>query len=236
MNVKDAYINGGVKMFLKNFFKKKEKPISVKNIFEVGEKSIYMPDYGYMLTQIATYEKRIEFSFDRVDSESLEIEKFTASVSLESEERLLPFDIDGQTIYWDRIDEAFRLRYLPEGEATPLIPKVNFYPNEVMTMEQEYAEEHYSKEALSYAVLKDGEYIWCYNDGSATPVVFETPRLFLLFAKLKDRHPLSGTFLSVHSHLAVFTPSYAEIKGITEDDLIHLYNKNLEIGKTEEKK
>ena len=31
-------------MFFEKFFRKKEKPISVKSMFEVGEKSIYIAD------------------------------------------------------------------------------------------------------------------------------------------------------------------------------------------------
>ena len=200
----------------------------------MGQKSLTAQDYGYMLTKMTTYENRIEFCFDRLDTDTYNIEKMTATVNLDSDERLIPFDVGGRTLYWDKVDEAFRLRDMPEGEPTALIPKVLIYPNDVMTMEQEYAEKHYSKEALSYAVLKDGVYIWSYNDGCAAPVVFETPRLFILFDEIKG-HPLSGNFLSAHSHIAVFTPSYAEIKGITEDNLIQLYDKNLEIGKTEEK-
>lgn len=221
-------------MFLERLFKKKEKPISVKGMFEVGHKSITAQDCGYMLTKMTTYENRIEFCFDRVDADAHNLEKMTATVNLDSDERLIPFDVGGRTLYWDKVDEAFRLRDMPEGEPTALIPKVLIYPNDVMTMEQEYAEKYYSKEALSYALLKDGVYIWSYNDGCATPVVFETPRLFLLFGEIV-RHPLSGMLPNVHGHLDLYTPSYAEIKGITEDNLIQLYNKNLEIGKTEEK-
>ena len=65
-------------------------------------------------------------------------------------------------------------------------------------------------------------------------MVFETPQLFLLFGEIV-RHPLSGMLPNVHGHLDLYTPSYAELKGITEDYFIQLYNKNLEIGKTEEK-
>lgn len=217
------------------FFRKKEKPISVKTLFEVGKKSLLTGDYGYMLTKLTTYKDRIEFCFDRVDAESNSIEEFTATVKLDSNERLIPFEVGEKTLFWDTVDEAFRLKDMPEGEPKELVPKVLIYPNDVMTMEQDFAEKYYSKEALSYATLEDGVYIWPYDDGCAAPVVFETPRLFLIFSEMA-MHPLDGEEMNVINQLRVFTPSYMDIKGITEDNFYDMYYKNLEIGKREDKK
>jgi hypothetical protein len=132
-----------------NLFKKKEKPISVEGLMQVGEKSLLTDDYSYMITNITTYESRIDICFDLVDNHNNKLKNVTVSVSLDGDERLIPFEVEGKTLYWDRTDRSLRLRYMPEGEPTALIPKVLFYPNDVMTMEQEYAEKYYTKEALS---------------------------------------------------------------------------------------
>jgi len=59
---------------------------------------------------MTTYENRIEFCFDRVDADAHNLEKMTATVNLDNDERLIPFDVGGRTLYWDKVDEAFRLR------------------------------------------------------------------------------------------------------------------------------
>ena len=212
------------------FWKKKEKPISVKEMLDVCIQAFYTQEYGYLPTKITTYGDRIVFDITRVDDDGNR-EELVGTAYL-SEERLLPFTLGDETLYWDTFDEAFRKKVLPEGERDALIPCVYFYDNEVMAMDQAYAEEHYSELALSYATLHDGLYCWFYPDGSAAPIVWETPRLFLLFNKI-DRHPLKSEPVWLRSQLLVFANGYVEANGITEDNYMERYRKNLQIGKSE---
>ncbi len=209
-------------------FKKKEKPMEEYNVFDIGCKAIYTKDYGYIPTRIAYYEDRIEFCFQRYDEDGNE-EIFTPS-AIRTDDRLLPFEIDGVTFCWDTVDMAIRRECEPQGEAEDLIPFVHFYPNEVMTMDKEFAERELSALALSYATFDGDRYIWYYPDGSATPAVFEIPRLFLLFSKV-DRHPLSADFLSVNGHLMTFTPSYIEDAGLEDKNIARIFEEHLERGK-----
>ena len=212
------------------FWKKKEKPISVKGMLEVCIKAFYTQKYGYLPTKMTTYSDRIVFNISRIDDDGNE-EELVGTAHL-SEERLLPFTLGDETLYWDTFDEAFRMKVLPEGEGEALIPCVYFYDNDVLAMDKAYAEENYTELALSYATLHDGKYCWFYPDGSAAPIVWETPRLFLLFSKI-DRHPLGSKPVWLRSQLLVFASGYLEAKGITEDNFLERYKENLEIGKTE---
>lgn len=214
-------------MFRK-LFKKKEKPIKEYNVFDIGHKAIYTKGYGYIPTRIAYYEDRIEFCFNRYGEDGNEV-VFTPS-AIRTDDRLLPFEIDGVTFCWDTVDMAIRRKCQPEGEAEDLIPSVHFYPNEVMTMDKEFAERELSPLALSYATFDGEKYVWYYPDGSATPAVFEIPRLFLVFNEV-DRHPLSADFLSVNNNLMTFTPSYIETAGLESEKIMRIYEEHLERGK-----
>lgn len=212
----------------RNLFKKKEKPLKEYNVFEIGCKALYTKEYGYIPTRIAYYEDRIEFCFNRYDEDANE-EKFTVS-AIRTDERLQSFEIDGVTLYWDTVDMAIRRKCMPEGEVKDLIPFVHFYPNEVMTMDKDFAERELSTLALSYATFDGDRYIWYYPDGSATPSVFEIPRLFLLFSEV-ERHPLSADFLEVNNNLMTFTPSYIDDAGLEDKNIMRIFEENLEKGK-----
>ncbi len=213
------------------FWKKKEKPISVEEMLEVCIQTFYTQKYGYIPKKITSYADRKVFEFDRVDDEGNSVE-LTGTVHL-SDERLLSFTLGEETLYWDTFDEAFRMKVLPEGEPKALIPKVYLYDNDVLAMDKEYAEKHYSELALSYATLHNGMYCWFYPDGSASPIVWETPRLFLVFNEI-DRHPLGSEPGWLRSQLLVFANGYVKANNLTEESYIGRYKKNLEIGKTEE--
>ncbi len=220
------------------FFKKKEKPLLRENMFDVCVKAVYTKEKGYIPTEFITYEDRIELNFNvTADEPRLTTCKAIASTK---GDRLVPITLGDEEWLFDIKDKALRLKPVPEGEGMPLIPQVIIYPNDVMRMEKEFAEAHYSKEALDYAT-KDGDfYFWYYPDGSASPVVFETPRLFAIFAEepLKEeqvesgeivasRHMLSPTYLSLYSNLPIFTGTYLEAMGIEEKDFRNLYFANL---------
>ncbi len=214
------------------FWKRKEKAIMVENMISVCEKTFYTQECAYMPIQIKTYQDRIEFLFNRI-CEGAEKPEELSGTALLSEERFLPFQLGDEILYWDTYDRAFRMRMNPEGEPEPLIPPVLFYPNEVMTMERTFAEKTFSALALSYATLKEDRYIWFYPDYSVTPVVFEAPRLFLIFDKI-DRHPLRSNPVDVLNNLSTFTSSYLNKNDITLDNFIQRYKENMKKGKTEE--
>lgn len=220
------------------FFKKKEKPILKENMFDVCVKAIYTQEKGYIPIEFLTYEDRIEITVN-VTAEEPRLTTCKAVASTGGE-RLVPITLGDEEWLFDIKDKALRLKPVPEGEGIPLIPQVIIYPNDVMQMEKEFAEAHYSKEALSYATEADGFYLWYYPDGSATPVVFETPVLFVPFKEeqlkeehidnteiIASRHMLSPTFLSLHSNLPIFTCTYLEEKGIEESDFERLYMENV---------
>lgn len=218
------------------FRKKKEKPLSVEAFVMVCEKTIYTQKYTYMMQEIKTFEDRLELSFIRIGFEPMKRENLSAVVPL-SDERLIPFQLGEETLYWDTADRVVRLKVLPEGEPEALIPPVLFYPNDVMTMERAFAEENFSEVALSYATLKDDRYIWYYPDGSAAPAVFEAPRLFSVFIPEEGAiksHPLSGHPIDVMNQIRVFADSYVVANNITEENYLAKYRENLKKGKTEE--
>ncbi len=221
------------------FFKKKEKPLLTENMFDVCVKAIYTKEKGYVPTEFLTYEDRIEITIN-VTAEEPRLTVCKAVASTKGE-RLVPITLDGEEWFFDIKDKALRLKPVPEGEGIPLIPQVIIYPNDVMTMEKEFAEAHYSKAALSYATKENDRYMWFFPDGSASPVVFETPRLFIPFRNepLKEeqldsdeivcyRHMLSPTFLALHSNISIFTYSYIEEMGIEEAQFKRLYLENIE--------
>ena len=219
-------------------FKKKEKPILKENIFDVCQKAIYTDKKGYVPTEFVTYEDRIEITVNVCDEESYKACKATASTK---GERLAPIELDGEQMYFDIKDKALRIKPEPEGEGIPLIPQVIIYSNKVMKMEKEFAKKYYSDAALSYATEREDGYYWFYPDGSATPVVFETPRLFIPFLNeplkeeqvekneiIAEKNMLSPDRLSLHSNLPIFTCTYLEEMGIKEEDFLDIYTKNAE--------
>lgn len=209
-------------------FKKKEKPIREYSIFDICVKSIYTKTYSYMLTKVTYYESRIEFRIERIGRETYALESFTVSAPFD-EARFVPFEVDEETLLWDTKDLALRIKRLPEGVAEALIPGVDFYPNEVMTMERDFAQKYLSPLALSYATLLDGKYAWYYPDGSASPVVFEIPRLFSVFNKLTE-HPLCALFEAVTNQLMTFTPGYVEDMGLNSENVYRHYSENMKKG------
>ncbi len=220
------------------FLKKKEKPVLVYNIFEVGPKAIYCKDFTFVPTEVAYYKDRIDFCINRfphTDEEDDDIQMDQLKVSTtRTDDRLIPLDVEGVTLHWDTEDLTFRRKVMPEGEPTPLIPQVLIYPNEVLTMEKEFAEKDVSPLALSYATLKDDVYIWYYPDGSITPTIFEIPRLFSIF-NYCGRHHLSAHFIEILNHLSVYAPSYIEKIGLNSSNAIVIYKENLKHGASKEK-
>ncbi len=218
---------------LKKLFKKKEKPALEYTKFEICTKTFYADDYTYMPTNVAYFEDRIEFVIDRIDHQEEgdnKIETFKASAAITGE-RHLPLEVDGTPLLWDTKDLAFRRKLQPEGEPIALIPGVLLYPNEVMTMDRAFAEEQLSPQALSYADLREDTYIWYYPDGSASPAVFEMPRLFFNFDE-NAHHPLSGKPMGIRNHTITFTPSYLADMGITRENIKARYIENIKKGAT----
>ena len=214
------------------FFKKKEKPFQEYSIFEIGCKAIYTVEYDYIPTKIVYYKDRIEFSinlFKNSEEEALSDLVPITVIALRTEDRLLPFEIEGVTLFWDTRDMAFRKKVLPDGNPSPLIPSVLIYPNDVLTMEQEFAEKKLSPLALSYATLRDGQYIWYYPDGSIAPAIFEIPRLFSIFNDVGN-HPLSAHPVELSNILLTFTPSYMDDTGLSSDNFLKRLSENLKRG------
>lgn len=209
-------------------FKKKEKPVAEYSIAEICSHALYMKEFTYIPTKVTCYESKIELCIDRVEEESADVVSFTV-VAFCSGERLIPVEIDGMTLYWDTKELVFRVKRLPEGEPTPLIPQVLLYPNEVMTMERGFAEEWLSPLALSYATLQENRYVWYYPDGSAAPVVFEIPRLFAGFNEAGD-HPLNGGVLAAINQLTTYAPDYVEENGLIPENIFARYSENLKRG------
>ncbi len=220
------------------FWKRKEKPLCSENEFDLCAKAIYTEKYVYVPWKLDTYKDRIVLDFCRTCADDeVQVRHFTVELSLTGE-RLLPFEIEEDAFCWDTLDKALRRRIVPEGEGVALIPGVLIYPNDTMTMEKEFAEANYSEVALSYASFDGEKYMWCFADGSASPVVFETPGLFAVFIPREectnlDVHMLSGDFISVINRLSVFAGSYVEAMCLNTDNAVGIYEKNLKKGKTE---
>ncbi len=212
---------------------KKEKPIKEYSIIEICSKAIYTQEFSYMPTKITYYETRVEFRIDRIEVQTQDLQSFTVSAPL-TDARFLLFEIEEETLLWDTKDMALRIKRLPAGEAKALIPGVEFYPNEVMTMTRDFAEKYLSPFALSYATLWEDKYVWYYADGSAAPVVFEIPRLFVIFDQLED-HPLRARFESVTNQLFTFTPGYVEDIGLDSENVRRQYTENKKKGASGER-
>ncbi len=209
-------------------FRKKEKPIKEYTLMEVCEKMLSMGMFTYMPTTITYYEDRIVFVVDRIDGDSSEVVSLTATAPC-SEERLIPLELGGESLFWDTKDEVFRIKLLPKDEPQFLIPQVRIYPNEVLAMDQDFAEKWLSPGALSYGTLLEGQYIWCYSDGSAAPVVFELPRLFSAFDK---GHLLCGAVLEAVNQLGTYASGYIKEQGLTAENILSRYSENLKKGES----
>ena len=224
-------------MFL--FRKRKEKPLTTETEFELCKKAIYTGNILYTPWRLEIYKKHIVLDICCTNSEAEEQVKHFVTELSDNGERHLPLEVDGVGFYWDTVDKALRIKGKPEGEGVALIPQVLIYPNDVMTMDKEFAEKYYSKYALTYAEFDGDKYIWNFADGSASPVVFETPKLFQIFIPDKDGlntdiHMLSGDLISVMNRLYTFTESYAEAVNLTGENAEEIYKKNFEKGKTED--
>lgn len=207
-------------------FRKKEKPILEYTMEEICIKVLHTKDFTYIPTKVVYYEDRIDFCIDRIEEETGELVPF-AVTALRSEERYQPLDIDGVTLHWDTQDLFFRVMKLPEGEPTALVPQVLLYPNEVMTIERCFAEEQFSRQALSYGILQGERYTWYYPDGSASPLVFEHPQLFNAFSGIED-HPLNVDVMTIANYLTNYTHGYVRAQGMDWDNILQHYSKNIQ--------
>lgn len=221
--------------FFKNLFTKKEKPVCEYSHVDIASKAIHTQELGIFPTGVTCYQDRIVLNlsvFDhRTDADLPEMQTLTVTVP-QTGERQLPFTLLGVDLFWDTQDLAFRRKLMPEGEPIELAPQVLIYPNKVLTIGRAFAEEYLSPHALSFAAFKEEErYIWYYPDFSSAPAVFEVPKIFTPFNNVgknnMDVHPLSAHPLEVANHMATFTFSYLEAKGITMDNFIDHHRANL---------
>lgn len=221
----------------KNIFKKKEKPICQYSTFDIGSKAIHTNDLSLFPTEVTCYQDRVVFRlnvFDyRVSDDPNDMATMTVTAP-QIGERLIPLTINDRELFWDTEDLAFRRKLMPEGEPAELAPAIHIYPNEVLTIDRAFAEEHLSPQALSYATLQDEErYIWFYPDFSSAPAVFELPKFFRPFIQVGDGlnnldvHPLSSHPLEVVNHMATFTLGYLDAMGLTTENWFDRYKENL---------
>lgn len=220
----------------KNLFKKKEKPVCEYSHIDIASKAIHTQELSIFPTGLTCYQDRIVFKlsvFDnRTDTDLPEMQTLTVTAP-QTGERLIPLTIMDIELFWDTEDLAFRRKLMPEGESTEVAPAVHIYPNEVLTIDRAFAEEHLSPQALSYATLQDEErYIWFYPDFSCAPAIFEVPKIFTPFIITNalnnfDVHPLSSHPLEVVNHIATFTPGYLEAMGLTVEGVFNRYQENV---------
>ena len=206
-----------------NWFKKKEEPEKEYSLTEICVSYISVQEVSYIPNRVAYYKTHVDFCIERIFGE--ELEAFNLSVE-RSGERYLPLKIDDAPLYWDTQDNSFRVFFCPEGEPQPLCPQVLLYPNGVMTMEESFAEAWFSEEALSYAMHCENLYSWYCPDFSASPVVFEHPKLFEAFLKDSDSG-LCPRDVMIVRNLSTHTPCYLEKMGITAGNILEAYSKNI---------
>ena len=88
------------------------------------------------------------------------------------------------------------------------------------------AEALFSSEALAYARCNENLYFWYCPDFSASPVVFECPKLFAAFSKDSDSG-LCPRDVEIVRNLNTHTPCYLERMGITANNILKVYSENI---------
>lgn len=206
-----------------NRFGKKEEPEKEYTLMEICTNHICVREVSYIPNRVAYYKTHVDFCIERIFDD--ELAEFNLSVA-RSEERYLPLKIDETPLYWDTRDNNFRVFFLPEGEPQSVCPQALLYPNGVLTMEKAFAEALFSSEALAYARCNENLYFWYCPDFSASPVVFECPKLFVAFSKDSDSG-LCPRDVEIVRNLNTHTPCYLERMGITANNILKVYSENM---------
>lgn len=187
------------------------KAIKTLNIFDLMGKAFTVNEKNYVPLQIDIFEKGIVIECNVGKGDENELTKETIISSFAGNDRLEPIEVNGRTIFWDKVDEVFR--WNPEKPATQCdnINKwITIWDNGEMRVEKEYAEHNMSPEALEYAFFKGDEYYsWNLDDYSFAPVLYELSSQFSKF--LNSETLIDPNANNVINYVCFYTSSYCEL-------------------------
>lgn len=202
---------------------KKEEPISRISMIELLRRGADSGNFSFLPTLVETYSDRVEISLSVVNATAgfgEDPRELQLSLPTAEGQRMLPFNVDEITLFWDTEDTIMRLHPSPCDKFVELTQWVRAYEEGELRVDRAFAEKNLTPEALEYAYMSNAEYYsWNWRDHSASPVIFELAPIFSQLSGLELGHPMCTAEETIASNLSFYTPSYCRKRSLAYDDL-----------------